>query len=49
MKKGKFKQKFDSLIVRVPKGDELFVLGDLNARMGSGYHTWEGTISRHEV
>lgn len=47
--KDKFYEELDSLISSVPRADKLLVLGDFNARVGSDYEVWNGTIGRHGV
>ena len=43
-RKDKFYDDLDSVISSTPWTDKLTLLGDFNARVGTGYQTWEGVI-----
>ena len=45
--KDRFYEELDTIITSVSKTDKLIILGDLNARVGTDYLTWDGIIGRH--
>lgn len=47
--KDKSNDKLDTLISKVSMTDKIFILGDLNARVGTDHNSWEGTIGRYGV
>ncbi|KAI8492323.1 hypothetical protein Bbelb_297760 [Branchiostoma belcheri] len=47
--KDKFYEDLEALIMDVPKGDKLVILGDFNARVGTDYQTWEGVLGRNGI
>ena len=44
--KDAFYHSLETLISRVPKGDQLFLMGDLNATVGRDASSWRGVIGR---
>ena len=44
--KDSFYDSLEELITKVPKGDHLVLMGDLNARVGSDTESWRGVIGR---
>ncbi len=44
--KDTFYYSLEELIARVPKGDQLVLMGDLNARVGRDANSWRGVIGR---
>ncbi|XP_013414021.1 craniofacial development protein 2-like [Lingula anatina] len=47
--KEKFYVDIDATINSVSNTDKLFILGDLNARVGSDLTTWEGVVGKHGI
>ncbi|KAI8501811.1 hypothetical protein Bbelb_202230 [Branchiostoma belcheri] len=47
--KDKFYEDLEALIMDVPKGDKLVILGDFNARVGTDYQTWDGVLGRNGI
>ena len=47
--KDKFYDDLDSMISAAPRTDKLILLGDINATVGTDYHTWEGVIRSEGV
>ena len=47
--KDKFYDDLDSVISAVPRTDELIILGDFNARVGTDHQTWEGVTGSEGV
>ncbi|VDM04467.1 unnamed protein product, partial [Schistocephalus solidus] len=45
--KNKFYEALHALLATVPKVDELIVLGDLNARVGTDHAVWQGVLGPH--
>ena len=39
----------DNLLKYIPSQDKLFILGDLNARVGTYGHTWKGIIGMNNL
>ena len=40
---------FDRVLSTIPNTDQIFLLGDFNARVGRDSHLWRGTIGKHGV
>ena len=47
--KEKFCEDLDNLLKSIPSQDKLFVLEDVNARVGTDFQTWEGIIGMNGV
>ena len=47
--KDKFYDDLDSVISAASRTDELILLGDFNARVGTDHHTWEGVIGSEGI
>ena len=46
--KDSFYYSLEELVTKVPKGDQLVLMGDLNARVGRDEKSWKGVIGRQE-
>ena len=44
-----FYDKLRSVISKIPRGDKLALMGDLNARVGNDHLTWSGVLGPHGV
>ena len=44
--KDSFYHSLEEFVTRVPKGDQLVLMGDLNARVGRDEKSWRGGIGR---
>ena len=44
--KDSFYYSLEELVTKVPKGDQLVLMGDLNARVGRDEKSWKGVIGR---
>ena len=44
--KDQFYEQLDELIAAVPKSEKVLILGDFNARVGTGHNTWSGVIGQ---
>jgi len=47
--KDEFYQLLSESLSIIPKGDELVLAGDFNARVGAEYNQWNGAIGPHSV